>query len=192
MKVLFIVHATAWSDKKCTAKSSIQHLISHEHFDQIIEVIQSRTDIRSARYLNHGGLVLEHDEVTPVPFFREKLFGEQPLFPVADEITLVGGVLNSTGGGCLNVAFDYLIRYQQRIGNSCTITIPIQATYRADGEPAFQDFRDNCQYQYQVEQFMKELVWKMLTAKISFELIMDNAESITCGQDSLAAGEFCR
>ena len=184
MKVLFIVHATAWSDKQCVAKRPIQHLISHQHFDQIIEVIQSRTDIRGARYLNHRGLVFEHDEITPVPFSREKLFGEEPLFPVANAITLVGGVFNSTGGGCLNVAFDYLIRYQQRIGNPCMITIPIWATYRASGEPAFQDFRDNCQYQYQVEQVMKDLVWKMLIAKISFELIVDNDEPITCGQDS--------
>ncbi|MFQ6042859.1 MAG: hypothetical protein ACE5PV_18530, partial [Candidatus Poribacteria bacterium] len=151
--------------------------------DQIIEVIQSRPDIRSARYLSHKGLIFEHDEITPVSFFREKLFGESPLFPVADAITLVGGVFNSTGGGCLNAAFDYLIRYQQRIDHPCAITIPVWATYQASGELAFQDIRDNCQYQYQVEQVTKDLVWKMLIAKISFELIVDNDELITCGQD---------
>jgi hypothetical protein len=94
---------------------------------------------------------------------------------------VVGGVFN-TGGGCLNVAFDHLIRYHQRLARSCTITIPIRATYRESGKPAWED--NYKYYQFQVEQAMKDLVWKMLIAKVSFELIVDNGEPITCGQGS--------
>ena len=129
MNVLFIVHATAWSDKESIAKEPIQRLISEGRFDQIIEIIQSRPDIKDQRYLSHDGLVLEHDEISPVPFLANTLFGENPVFPAADSVAVVGGWFNA-GEGCLNVAFEHMVRYYQRIGGHCEITVPLSATYR--------------------------------------------------------------
>ena len=90
MSVLFIVHATAWCDKTCAAKEPIQQLITSGRFDRILEVIPSRQDIRTGRYLQHDGPLLEHEEVTPVPFFRDRLFGANSLFPAADRVTWSG------------------------------------------------------------------------------------------------------
>ena len=178
MRVLFIVHATSWCDKDRRAEPMVRQLISCGRFDQIIEVTSSEPEARGARYANHAGLVLEHGGVTPVPFFRDELFGEAPLFPTADAVTLVGGVLNSGGGGCLNVAFDFLVKHQQRLVRACEITIPIWATYPAWKEPWWED-------PWRVEQVIKDLVWKMLAAEIPFELVMDDAKPIGCGHDVL-------
>jgi len=141
LRVLFIVHATAWSDKESAAREPIQRLINEGTFDQIIEIIQSRPDIRGQRYLSHDGLVLEHDEISPVPFLRDRLFGDDPIFPPAKSVTLVGGWLNA-GEGCLNVAFEHMARCFVRIGRSCEITIPLSATYRsAEAESCIGDLQ---------------------------------------------------
>jgi len=176
VKVLFIVHATAWSDKGSSAKEPIQRLISESDFDRIIEIIQARGDIKDKRYLSHDGLVLEHEEISPVPFLAQRLFGEDPIFPVADSVTLVGGVFNSSGG-CLNVAFEYLVRHHKMISRPCEITIPVSATYRAQGEP-WQDA-------FQVEQCVKDLAWRVLSAGIAFGLEMDGSERLCRGEDPL-------
>lgn len=185
MDVLFIVHATAWCDKGCVARDPIQSLISTEQFDQIIEVIPSRPDVRDARYLDHPGLLIEHEGISPVQFFKVELFGEKAVFPIADEITLVGGVFNPTGGGCFNVAFDHLIRYQRRLDHPCTINIPIRATYQANKKPCPKNVDRHVYYMGQVEQLIKDLVWKMLVARVSFEFTVDDGDPIPCDQHPL-------
>ena len=178
MQVLLIVHATAWSDKTCAAKAPIQQLIASGRFDQILEVIQVRPDIRAGRYLQHQGLLLEHAEVSPVPFFREQLFGATPLFPVADHITLVGGVFNATGGGCLNEAFDFLIRSQHRRRQPTRLTLPLRATYREHGHR----WSDQ---PMEVGQVIKDIAWKLLRAHVPFALRVDEEEPVTSGQEAL-------
>ena len=167
MRVLFIVHATAWSDKASTAKPAIQRLISQGDFDQILEIVQSHFDIKSQRYVTHSGLVFEHEEISPVRFFSEELFGENPLFPMADAVTLVGGVFNSSEG-CLNVAFEHMLHYYKGIGRPSEITIPISATYRAKGET----WEDS----FQVEQCVKDLAWRLLRAEMPFLITLDDVE----------------
>jgi len=169
VEVLLIVHATSWSDKRRTAERPIAQLIVSGGFDSIIEIIPSRPDIKAARYLSHDGQVLEHDDITPVPFLRDQLFGDRPLFPAADRVTLVGGVINDTGGGCLNVTFDFLVRYLCRLSKYSTITVPIHATYSAEQAANWEDL-------FEIEQITKDLVWKMFTAKASFELIFANRQ----------------
>lgn len=157
------------------AKSHIQLLASSEQFDQVIEVIQSRQDIYSQRYIEHDGQILQHSDVSPVPFFQQELFTSNHRFPLADEVVLVGGVLNSTGGGCLNVAFDFLIRYYALIGHRSKVTVPIFATYSPSDVPTWdQDFP------FWVHQAAKDLSWKLLSARIPFE--------VSIGDESLPMG----
>jgi len=176
VNVLFIAHATSWSDRASTAKTAIQRLIDEGQFDQIIEVVQSHFDIKKQRYLTHDGLVLEHNEISPVQFLSERLFGEEPIFPTADEVTLVGGVLNS-GGGCLNYAFEHLIRFHKRVGRKCRITIPVAAAYRAKGE-SWED-------PMQVEQCAKDLAWRLLRAEIPFTLESAGSKPMRVGRNPL-------
>lgn len=174
MQVLFIVHATAWSDKERSVSIPIQNLIAFGNFDRIVEIVQSRPDIVEGRYLSHEGQVLQHDEISPVPFFEEKLFGKDQLFPTANSVTLVGGVFNTTGGGCLNVAFDHLVKYQRRMERPCIVNIPIWATYQAGGEQGWEDGQ-------QVKQVTKDLIWKLLTAEFSFSATLNDEELVSWG-----------
>lgn len=173
---MFIVHATAWSDKASTAKEPIQRLISKGDFDRVIEIVQSWPEIKDQRYLSHGGLVLEHEEMSPVRFLAERLFGENPMFPAADAVTLVGGVFNSSEG-CLNMAFEHLVQYHKRIGRPCQITIPVLATYRAKGE-SWEDA-------FQVEQCVKDLAWRLLRAEIPFVLELGGLGTIRVRENPL-------
>jgi len=177
LRLLFIVHATAWSDKACVAQRPIQDLIDRGGFDQIVEVAQMRPDIKAGRYLNHQGTVFQHEEISPVRFFREDLFGEAPLFPSAEQITLVGGVLNYDGG-CLNVAFDSLVRHMKHLSRPCTITIPFCATYREHDRPSWEK-------PWEVRVAMKDFAWKMLAAEVAFELSDDTGRRIASGREPL-------
>ncbi len=131
MTVLFIVHAISWSDKACSARPAIQEILERDRFDRTMEVVPVQPEIRASRYLHHGGEVLEHGGISPVPFFRETLFGTNPLFPRCEHVTLVGGHLNETGGGCLNVAFGYLAQHIHRTGKPSRVAVPLAATYNA-------------------------------------------------------------
>jgi len=160
------------------AKSPIQWLISHEEFDRIIEIIQTRPDIRSGRYLTHTGTILEHKEITPVRFLRERLFGAEPLFPEADEITLVGGVLNPTGGGCLNVAFGHMVRFCAHYERHCFIRIPVSATYGAGGHRVEAE-RD------MLRQVVEDLVAKLRCTSAPFTLTVDGEETVASSAGAL-------
>ena len=172
--VLFIIHATAWSDKRRVAKAPIQSLIAHGSVDDIVEVIPSREDIRAARYLEHSGTVLQHDGISPVSLFREHLFAPSALFPRGDAVTLVGGVLNHTGGGCLNVAFGHMVSFLVDQGISCVITIPLDATYGAKGLRPYAEPLEQ-------ELVLKDFAWKLLRARANFNLAIDGEELASCG-----------
>ena len=176
MNVLLIIHANSWSDKSCSAKPGIEKLIQSGDYDRIIEVASMHPDAYEGRYLFHNGTVFEHQGISPVSFFESDLFGEKASFPVADVVTLVGGVLNSTGGGCLNCAFNCLIGFQHRLKNACAINIPINAVYQAGSESW--DERS-------VEQAAKDLAWKMLIANIPFALAVDDRATVAFSNEPL-------
>lgn len=168
LKVLFIVHETAWSDKSSAAKNGTQKLIDEGQYDEIIEIIQSRQDIYERRYLKHNGKIYKHESISPTSFLSDVLFGGQPIFPLnADEITLVGGCVNSTGGGCLNEAFEYLIKYLHTFNKKCTINLPFHCTYQAGMDGSWKE-------RFDMEQVVKDLTWKMLIKSIDFTVSIDS------------------
>lgn len=172
MRTLFIVHATSWCDNACVAKVGIQQLIAEGEFDEIIEVASSHAPAAEGRYLDHGSKVFTHEGISPVAFLQDRLFGANPLFPQSEDITLVGGVFNNTGGGCLNCAFDSLIRHQRNDGRCCTIRIPMAATYQAGEDGSWQDT-------LQVEQALKDLVWKLSIVGVPFAVAVNSQELIS-------------
>jgi hypothetical protein len=139
-------------------------------FDHIVEIASAHPPAAAGRYTNHNGTVHIHEGISPISFLNDVLFGVEPLFPPSEDVVFVGGVLNATGGGCLNCAFDALIKYQQRIGKSCTIGIPMAATYGAD------DY--NWQDLLQVEQITKDLLWKLAAAGVSPVVARDSREVV--------------
>jgi hypothetical protein len=164
MKTLLIIHANSWSDKTCSAKPGIEQLIRSGDYDTIIEVASKHPEAYDGRYLVHHGTVLEHQGISPVSCFESDLFGENALFPIADEVTIAGGVFNATGGGCLNCAFDCLVKLQRRLGRACIVDVPISATYRAGGE-AWDELS--------ILEVVKDIAWKMLVAGIPFVLAVN-------------------
>jgi len=168
MKLLFIVHATSWSDKEIMAKEGIKNVLTNEKFDNIIEVIQSREDIYEKRYLTHNGIIYKHPDISPVNFFKDKLFNN--LFPLVDEVTIVGGTFNTTGGGCFNVAFDFLINYYVKNKKTTKINIIPNCIYNSD----HQIFSDELIF----EQCLKDLIWKLNKSNISFSFIYNDIKII--------------
>ncbi|MHB8997090.1 MAG: hypothetical protein ACYC63_17730 [Armatimonadota bacterium] len=136
-------------------------------FHRIVELVPARPDIQASRYLSHEGEVLEHVEISPVPFLCETLLSPEPLIPAADNVVLVGGQLNSTGGGCLNVAFDHLVRYLSRQGTSSTIRLPMRAAYSNENSRGWRD-------PLWTQQVAEDLAQKMACAGIAFELSLDD------------------
>ena len=172
MRTLLIIHANSWSDKTCSAKPGIEQLIRSGDHDTIIEVARKYPEACDGRYLVHCGTVLEHQGISPVSFFESDLFGENALFPVADEVTITGGVLNATGGGCLNYAFDCLIAFQRRLGRACIVDIPMSAVYGKGGEGWDE---------LSVGLVAKDIAWKMLVAGIPFVLTVKPGATVSSG-----------
>ena len=168
MKLIFIIHATSWCDKDSIAKDGIIEILANEKFHHVIEVIHSRDDIYEKRYLLHDGIIFKHQEISPVNFFKNKLFKD--IFPLADEVTIVGGTFNKTGGGCFNVAFDYLINYYSKKNKQVKINILSNCLYNSD----HQDFSDK----FIFEQYLKDLVWKLCKSSIGFNLIYNDIKII--------------
>ncbi len=165
MKLLLIIHATSWSDKYQQAKNGIDEIITSCNHE-VIEIIQARKDIYDKRYLTHQGKIYTHDEISPVNFIKHQLFGDRPLIPnVVEEIILCGGVFNTTGGGCFNVLFDYLVNYLVKNNIHCNIIIPLNCLYYESKV----DINDS----KQVIQYIKDLICKLTLNNADFNLYYD-------------------
>ena len=89
-------------------------------------------------------------------------------------MTLVGGVLNQTGGGCLNVAFRHLVEFLVVMALPCVVTIPLNATY---GEGGARPYAGSTELQ----QVLKDLAWKLLIAGAKFTLLLNGERLVACG-----------
>lgn len=129
-KILMIMHATSWCDKTNKAKIKIQRLIDSDSYDVIIEFIPDRQDIFNKRYLTHNGIIVRHDEISPLPYLENHLSTLLESIELSDNdvIHVAGGVYNDLGG-CLNYLHRYMCNYVNKTGVKLDIEILDDATY---------------------------------------------------------------